>query len=566
MSNIIKKSMNKQKKNNTSDAASVVPQGKPVYTANLDVGTSTIKVEVINPAKPCLVQEFDHNGDFFMLFGFLLHENVRGVRLKGKKNVCLHLAEQCLKRGIRPLMASFQKKSKRGKGKLEGLPVINQYVAGIDIGKSVIYVAIPPQFDEDHTRAFTTFTDDLEAIVTWLKNHKIEKVAMESTSVFWMPLFLLCEENGIKPTLVNPKLVKMLPGRKTDVLDSQWLMRLHACEMLPASFIPPKEMQALRDLARYRQDLMGRGADSLNRIQKMLSMMNIQLGCVLSDVSGKSGMAIITAIVNGERNPDRLAALADDHCKHTKEEIARALHGAYSEAPILIMKLELDAYKFYHQVILTTELKIKELLEKLPNKADLRPLPERTKARKKKREYNQSPYCFDLRPMLYQKFGYDLTIISGIEESSAATIIFETGGNLDAFPTERHFSSWSAISPGNKISGGKVLSGKAPKKFSRVGQALRVAAHANYRSDNDTGAYLRRQVRKGKSKKSARKATAHRLGIQVYNIMKYGQEYVERNSEDYEKAFEERRLLAMEKALKSAGYEVTKKLPTSAQE
>jgi transposase len=336
-------------------------------------------------------------------------------------------------------------------------------------------------------------------------------------------------------------------------------MRLLSCDLLQASFIPTTEMQALRDLARNRQDLMERGADSLNRIQKMMAMMNLQLGSVISDISGKSGMSIITAIVNGERNPSKLAALADDRCKHTKEEIARALHGTYSETPLFIMGQELETYRFYHKTVMLTELKIKELLERLPNKAELETLSERTKKRKEKKEYNQSPYCFDLRSLLYQKFSYDLTVLPGIEESTAATITFEVGGNVDAFPTKRHFSSWAALCPGNKVSGGKMLSGRAPKKFSRVGQALRVAAHANYCSDNSTGAYLRRQVRRGKCKKSARKATAHRLGMQVYDMIKYGQEYVEKSAQDYEQAFEERKLLVMERTLKAAGYEVIKK-------
>ena len=548
-----------QKKQIQEDVSSTISEGKPIYTANLTVDVSAIKVEILNPSKPCPIVEFQQTTeDFQAILSLFVEESVKGVRLFGtKKRYCQLLAERFLKQGIRPLIANSTKSELKG---IKGMPVIQEHVAGIDIGKSVIYVAIPPHLDEDHTRVFGTFTDDLESIVSYLKEHGIKEVAMESTSVYWLPLFDLCEQNGIKAIIVNPKHVKILPGRKTDVLDSQWLMKLLACGLLQGGFIPPQAMRDIRDLSRHRQDLIGRAADSLNLIHKMLSLMNIQLSNVLSHIDGKSGLSIIKSIAAGEHDPYQLAALADEQCKSTKEEMLKSLTGTYNEAHLFIMKQELNNYEHLHETIIRDELKIKELLEKLPNKPDLPPIPKRTKKHKAKSEYNRSPYCFDMRTTLYEKFGYDLTVIKGIEDNTAATLVFETGGNVDAFPTARHYASWNGTSPGNKVSGGKVLSGSAPKKSTRVGQALRIAAHANCRADSGSGAYLRRLVRNGKSKKGARKATAHKLGTQVYNMMKFGQPYVEKGAAEYEKKYEERKIKGMTKTLREMGYDVIKKV------
>ncbi len=526
--------------------------GRPIYTANLIVDASTIKVEFLISLSTHA--EFKNNPeDIKVIIGMCKTQNVRGVRLMGKKHHCHQLAETFLRHGIRPLITNSTKLIDK---KIRGIPVINEHVAGIDIGKTMIYVAIPPNVDEDPTRAYGTCTDDLEAIVNWLKEHNIKEAAMESTSVYWVPLYEMLEKNDIKPIIVNPKYVKTFPGRKTDVLDSQWLMRLHACGLLQGGFIPLLVIREMRDLARFRQDVMGRAADSLNIIQKMLALMNIQIGNVISDISGKSGMAIIKAIVIGERDPYKLAALADDRCRSSKEEIARALMGTYNSTYIFMMKTELATYEYLHKNIVEIELKIRELLEKLPEKEGLAPLPQRSKKEKKKTDYNRSPYCFDMRSLLYKKFGYDLTILSGVEDSIAAILIFETGGNMDAFPTYKHFASWNGTSPGNKVSGGKRLSGKAPKKFSRVGQALRIAANANYKADSAVGAHLRRLMRNGKSKKEARKASAHKIGTQAYNIMKFGQSYAEKGAAEYEKKHEERKIKAMTKTLNALGYDV----------
>jgi len=558
MSKCIRKPEIVQKKKQAFNQTPSKPSGQAVYTANLIVDSSTIKIDILNSSKACPTTEFQHTPENIQaILDLFTFESVKGVRLSGKKGHCQVLAEAFLKQGIRPLIANSAKSQVKG---IKGMPVINEHVAGIDIGRSVIYVAIPSDFDEDHTRVFGTFTEDLEAIVSWLKEHGINEVAMESTSVYWIPLYLLCEQHGIKPIIVNPKHVKMLPGRKTDVLDSQWLMRLLACGLLSAGFVPPEFIRDMRDLARHRQDLTGRAGDCLNLIQKMLALMNIQLGNVLSDISGKSGMAIIKAIADGQRDPAALATLADDRCKCSKEEITKSLVGTYGEAHIFIMKQELDTYEYLHKGIVRIELKIKELLENLPTKPDLPPLPESSKRRKEKRDYNRSPYCFDMRTLLYQKFGYDLTALKGVEDNTAATLIFETGGDVSAFPTSKHFASWNGTSPGNKVSGGKVLSGKAPKKVTRVGQALRNAANANYRADSGTGAYLRRLVRNGKSKTAARKATAHRLGTQVYNMMKFGQPYVEKGAAEYEKRHEERKIIGMTRALEELGYDVIKRV------
>jgi len=549
----------KKVKPKSSPPPEIPSTGQPVYSATVNIGASKIALEISNPNKDRQVHEFGQlSEDMDQLIHLLKNEKVRGVQLKGKKITCRLLAEKLLKQGIRPLIADSekQKKSNSNDHGIKGMPVIDGYVAGIDIGQNLIFVAIPPNFDQDHTRVFGTFTHELKSIVSWLMEHNIKTVAMESTSVYWMPLSDLCEESGITPIIVNPKHVKMFPGRKTDTLDAQWLMRLLACGLLKGGFVPPQPYRALRDLARHRADLMDRGGQSLNRVHKMLELMNIKLSCVLSDLSGKSSLSMIRAIVNGERDPDRLAQLAEDRCKSTKEEFRDALTGTYNEEHIHVMRQEMILYDLIHKLIVETELKIQELLEKLDDVPDLPVLPERSKRRRNKEEYNRSPYSFDLRPLLYNKFGYDLTVISGIEEASAAVILFETGGNFDAFPTVKHFASWCGVCPGNKISGDKKLSGKAPKKFSRVGQAFRVAANANHKSDNITGAFIRRLKRKGKKGTEVCKAAAHKICRDVWNIVRHGQEYAEKSAEIYEKEYEERKIKAMTKKLKAMGYAV----------
>jgi transposase len=535
-----------------------VPNGLPVYVANLTIDASKIKLEISKSSESSLVQEYSNSPeDIQEIISLCQFERVKGVRLVGKKGDCHLLAEMFLRHGIRPLIAD--KKKSNGKTsrntKLNGMPVINEYIAGIDIGKSLIIVAVPPNFTEDHTQAFGTFTDDLEAIVQWLKELKITTVAMESTSVYWCPLYDLCELHGITPLIVNPKHVKMLPGRKTDVLDAQWLMKLLACGLLQGGFIPPLKIRALRDLTRHRQDLIDRAGDCLNRMHKMLALTNIQLGEVLSDISGKSGTDIIKAILSGERDLQKVAALADTNCKCSQDEIARALKGTYSKEHLFVLEQEQTMHEYIHDLIVKTEKQMQEMLEQLPEIPNLPPIGAPSKRQRKKSEYNRSPYCFDLRSLLYRKFGYDLTVIPGIESPTAAVIIFETGGKLDAFPTSKHFASWAAVCPGNKISGGKVLSGKAPKKFSRVGQAFRMAANTNYKSDSAFGAHLRRLIRNGKTKKGARKATAHKICTTVYNMIKHGQEHVEKGAAAYEKAYEERRVLSCFRTLEALGYD-----------
>lgn len=556
---IIKSNIAQQKSIIENSAPSTRVVGLPVYVANLLIGKSTLKAEISKSNGPNQEIEVPNSDEgieeILLLFRI---EQIKGVRLNGLKKDCAILSSIFLRHGIRALITTSQKGQTFADKQLKGIPVINQFVAGIDIGKSLIVVSVPPHLSEDHTQAFGTFTDDLEVIIKWLKELGITEIAMESTSVYWIPLQELCELNNIKVLIVNPKHVKMLPGRKTDVLDAQWLMRLLACGMLRGGFIPSLKMRALRDLARHRQEHVDRAGDSLNRMHKALSMMNIQLSLVLSDISGKSATTIIKSIINGERDSKKLASLVEKGCKCSITEIERALHGTYSEENIFILKQEQQIFEFFHGLIIETESKIKLMLERLPDAPELSPIEEASKRQRKKTEYNRSPYCFDLRPLLYLKFGYDLTKIPGIDCSTAATIIFETGGNMDAFPTEKHFASWCGVCPGNKISGGKILSGKAPKKFSRVGQAFRVAANANCKSDSAIGAHLRRLIRNGKTKKTARKATAHKIGVMVYNTIKYGQKYVEKGAEAYEKAYEKRKIAGCIRTLESSGYDCSK--------
>ncbi len=558
--NELSTNINSKHQEKISEAKIGNASGRPVYEACVTIfdKSDLLKVE-IHKSKSILEKEFPNTSqgiqEMIVLFRF---ESVKGVRLDGRKKECYILSDILVRKGLKPLITTHKEQNPLDKH-LKGIPVINHNVAGIDIGKSLIVVAVPPHLADNHTQAFGTFTQDLEEIVSLLVSLGITEVAMESTSVYWMPLRDLLEEHKIKAIIVNPRNVKMIPGRKTDVLDAQWLMRLLACGMLTGGFIPESNMRSLRDLSRFRSDLIERAGDNLNRMHKLLSLMNIQLSLVLSDISGKSATAIIKAIIGGERNPAKLADLVEVGCKCSLEDMMKALHGKYSDEYIFMLKEEQEMHEYHHKIIVKTELEIKKKLDALPDVVDLSKIETSSKRQRKKTEYNRSPYCFDLRTLLYRKFGYDLTTISGIDSPSAAIAIFETGGGkMDAFPTEKHFSSWSAVAPGNKISGGKVLSGKAPKKFSRVGQVFRAAANSNYKSETAVGARLRRFIRNGKSKKSARKASAHQICIMTYRMMRYGQAYVDKGAEAYEKAYEEKKINACLKVLETHGYDCSK--------
>ena len=441
------------------------------------------------------------------------------------------------------------KKSKQRVAKLE---LINPNAAGIDIGADFHYVAIPKGRDPKgkDVRNFGTFTADLYALAHWLKECQIETVAMESTSVYWIPLFEILDSEGIAANLVNPQFIKNVPGRKTDVLDCQWIQQLHTYGLLRGSFRPEEQICVLRGYLRQRSMLVSYASHHIQHMQKALEQMNIKLNQVVRDITGATGMGIIRAIISGERNPKKLAQLRNPRCKNDAKTIARALHGNYRVEHLFSLKQAVELYDTYHEKIVDCDRKIEQYLSSFEDRSNGRSLG---KANKSNRGKNKP--SFDARSHLYRITGIDLTAVDGLDTLTVLKIISETGLDMSLWPTEKHFGSWLGISPGSKISGGKVISSKTKKCANRVANALRLAAYSLQRSKSAIGAFFRRmKAKKGPAK--AITATAYKLARIIYNMLKNGTEYKDIGQDYYEKQYQNRVIANIKRRAKQFGYEL----------
>jgi len=408
---------------------------------------------------------------------------------------------------------------RRKKGKLQGLvpaPTIEPSAAGVDVGATEIYIAVPPDRDTQPVRRFQTFTEDLRAAADWLERCGIETVAMESTGVYWIPLFQMLESRGLKVCLVNARHVKNVPGRKTDVSDCQWLQYLHAVGLLRASFRPEQQVCAVRSLMRYRESLVEMAAVHLQHMQKALDQMNLQVHHVISDLSGTTGMAILDAILAGERNPRRLAALRDPRIKASPETIAKSLVGDYRREHLFTLGQSVTAYRQYQELMAACDVEIERMLGEFsdgggPGAGPLAKPKDRHKPRRNELK-------FDLRGHLYRIFGVDLTAVPGINALTAHTLLSEVGRDLSAFRNAAAFASWMGLCPDNRVSGGKVLSTHTRSVNNRTAKALRMAAQALHRSQSWLGQYYRRmRARLGAPK--AITAAAHKLARIVFHLL-----------------------------------------------
>ena len=362
-------------------------------------------------------------------------------------------------------------------------------------------------------REFSTFTDDLERLADWLIACGITTVAMESTGIYWIPVFEILESRGLEVKLVNARHVKNVPGRKSDVLDCQWLQQLHTYGLLRGAFRPAEQVCALRAYVRQRSTLVANAASHIQHMQKALAQMNLQLHNVVSDITGVTGMRIITAILAGERNPQKLAAFRDRRCKNSQETIARSLQGNYRPEHLFSLKQAVELYEFYQAKIAECERQILEQLQQF-DAVDSDP----------DRPAGTPPAT--LAEALQRMSGVDLARIHGIDTDTALKIIAEIGIDMSRWKSEKQFASWLGLCPGSKISGGKVLSSASKKVANRVAAALRMAAYALIRSKSALGAYIRRQrARLGAPK--AITATAHKLARLVYSMLKHGTAYVD---------------------------------------
>jgi len=420
-----------------------------------------------------------------------------------------------------------------------GLPPLNLNAAGIDIGSSKHYVAVPADRDPEPVRSFESFTCDLYRLADWLQACRIETVAMESTGVYWIPLYQILETRGFKVHLVNARQVKNVPGRKTDVLDCQWIQKLHTFGLLNASFRPADEICVLRSYLRQRDNLISSASTCIQHMQKALTQMNIQLAKVISDISGQTGLAIIRAIVHGERDSLKLAQMKDYRIHASVETIAKSLHGNWRQELLFNLGQALALYDIYQSKIAECDHQIQTHLGTLPNTVDPmeKPLPPRKPS---KRPRGNSPQ-FDLRDELYRISGADLTSIDGIDVVTAHVIISEIGLDMMRWRTEKNFASWLGLCPDNRITGGKVIKRATRHVVNRATHALRMAALTLRKSDSALGANFRRlNARLGAPK--AITAMAHKLARLVYRMLKYGQQYVDKGMQHYEQKFREQRI------------------------
>lgn len=412
------------------------------------------------------------------------------------------------------------------------LEVIHQDAAGIDIGNESHYVAVPSRCDGQPVRRFGCTTAELRVMADWLKQCRIRTVAMQSTSVYWIAVFDILEEAGFEVYLVNARETKNLPGRKSDVQESQWLMKLHSYGLLRNSFRPVQEIRTMRTYWRQRNDLVRSAGRHIQRIQKALTQMNLQLANVLSDVSGVTGQAIIKAILGGERDPHQLAALRDPRVRASEEEVARSLEGHWQPDLLFVLKQEQDGYEFCQHQIAECDRQLHQYLAQSEDRSHGATLPEeKRKGRLKKRQGNKPK--FDLRRELFHMTGTDLTRIDGIDVTTAATIFTEAGYDMSRWRTENHFVSWLRLCPDNRISGEKIIGkGRLPTN-NRATIALKIAASGLRTSHTYLGAQFRR-LRTKLGAPVAIKAMAAKLARLVYRMLRYGMNYVDQGMEFYQ--------------------------------
>ena len=438
---------------------------------------------------------------------------------------------------------------------LDDLACVYPNAAGLDIGSAEIVVAVPPERDAEPVRVFATFTADLHALVAWLLACGIDTVAMESTGVFWIPIYELLEQHGIVPYLVNARHVKTVPGRKTDWNDAQWLQKLHALGLLQASFRPDAEIRTLRTLVRYRAELVERRAPHINHMIQALKHMNIQLNLVLTDITGVTGLAMLRAMIAGERDPQRLAEFRQSGCKHSEAEIVKALTGQWDDAQLFVLQQAVDLFDYYTTKMTECDIKLEQHYQAMESRWEPdAPLPDLPPAKPDSKSKNA--LSFNARAQIARVIGVDLVAVMGLSAVTVQTILSEIGTDMERFPSVKHFCSWLGLAPHNDISGGKVLRSRTMKVRNRANQAFRQAAQSVAKSDSSFGAYYR-AMRARLGPKQAIVATAHKIARTVYHLLKTGEAYQEQSAEEYDHKRRERERRQLERRAQKLGYTLT---------
>jgi transposase len=442
------------------------------------------------------------------------------------------------------------------------LPAIRPLVAGIDIGSTQHWVCGPAREDgEPNVRVFGTTTDQLNALAAWLVEQRVESVAMESTYVYWIPVYELLESKGLEVVLVNARQLHNVPGRKTDFSDCQWIQLLHSCGLLRGSFRPDEAITRIRAMKRQMGSLVAERTRCVQWMQKSLDQMNVQVHRAVTDITGTTGMAIVRAIVAGERDPARLAEFRDPRCRKSFEEIANYLAGNWREEHLFNLAAALRIYDAFDSELASYETRLMKEFEALqpPERRD-EPVPRHPNPAKEKAIRGRGEQS--LRTMLFRFAGVDLTRIDGVSVGVAQTVLTEIGTDLTAFPTEGDLVSWLRLCPRTPISGGKPLKKRRNGLgANRISAALRMAATSLQRSKSALGASFRRVARR-KGAAVAVFATARKLATLIYRMLRFGQDYVDVGEQAYEQQFARRRLAGITQAAKSLGFSLVPQAAT----
>ena len=436
----------------------------------------------------------------------------------------------------------------------EGLKVIHPHAAGLDIGSTEIWAAVAPDCTAEAVRQFGTYTPDLQALADWLLACGVDTVALESTGVYWIPVYEILEARGLQVSVVNARHVKNVPGRKSDIQDCQWLQGLHSVGLLRGSFRPAGEIVALRAYLRHRATLIEYRAAHIQHMQKALQQMNVQLTQAVSDITGVTGLAIIRAIVAGQRAPQQLAALRQPGVKKTEAEIAKALTGNYRPEHVFTLQQALALYDFYTAQLVACDAEIARQFANLkPASDDLPPLPPSTR----RDTHSKNAPRYDARSYLYRLTGVDLVAITGLNASTVQEIIAEIGTDLRAFPNAKHFASWLTLAPHNDISGGKLLRSRTLPGHNRAGQAFRMAAQSVAKSPHSAFGAFYRRMKARLGAKQAIVATAHKIARAFYHILKHRTPFHDLGGEEYERRAREREIKNLQKRAAKLGLVVT---------
>jgi transposase len=454
---------------------------------------------------------------------------------------------------------AMRKRSKR----MEQMGIVNPNAGGLDIGSREIWTAVPPDGEGETVRVFGTFTPDLHTLADWLVACGVDTVAMESTGVYWIPLFEILEARGLTVYLVNAQHIKGVPGRKSDCQDCQWLQKLHSVGLLNGSFRPDAEMCALRAYLRHRAELVQHRAPHISHMQKALQQMNILLPQVLNDIVGDTGMAILRAIVAGERDGVKLAQFRDRRCKSSEDTIAKALTGEWKEEHLFALKQSLELFDFYTAQIAACDAVIQQHFasmkprwEPAPDKQPVTPPKSRRRRRK-----NEAPD--ENRAEIIRLTGVDLAAVGGLGVSSAQTILSEIGTDMAKWADEKHFTSWLGVAPHNDVSGGRVLRSRTLPTNNRAGQVFRQAATSVARSPTALGAYYRRKRAQG-GPMFAQVATAHKIARIVYHLLKYHVQYEEIGAEEFVRKQRERDIAVLRRKAAKLGLTLNETPPMPA--